>query len=246
MIEIVPAVERVVKSDADETTTSLFHNIQVQKASALVGFLADEGPSLMAELRKTLAEFDFDQSDRIYQHLVFRQRIQRQLEDLCKSLKEGQTITPTYLVSTEFLYQSFRRLMASDNESIFYASGSQFGNFSTIENLIQLELDYSAATHATANQANSTKALLELEKYGSVLSAYFHMHPGRGLNANHPSNTDLATQARLERGNFKTIGGIFSRDGYLRFFADKMPFQIQIAGKGIEHVGQQMFRLTNA
>ncbi len=69
-------------------------------------------------------------------------------------------------------------------------------------------------------------------------------HPSRGINSNNPSSTDFSNQERLEKGNYKTIGGIFSRDGYLRFFSDKLQYKISISGKGVENVSKGVYKLT--
>lgn len=151
---------------------------------------------------------------------------------------------PEFIVGSELLYKAYQKLNSIETESILYAVGNNFGNSYSIVRLIDLKLDKSEIAYASADPAFSSKALIGLEEYGTLLTCYFHAHPGNGISANHPSNTDIANQERYERGKYIAIGGIFSRDGYLRFFSDKLQYTVTISGKGIDHVSKNVYKLT--
>jgi hypothetical protein len=51
-------------------------------------------------------------------------------------------------------------------------------------------------------------------------------------------------QKRLEAGGYNAIGGIFTRDGQIRFFSHKLPFMVEVYGKGVEQIEDTLFRFT--
>ena len=83
-----------------------------------------------------------------------------------------------------------------------------------------------------------------MAQFGYPLHMVCHSHPGRGINANLPSSTDMDHQLRLERGGYKCISCIFSRDGYVRFFSAGFPFAVDIFGEGVKDLGYNTFYLT--
>jgi len=114
-----------------------------------------------------------------------------------------------------------------------------------LSRLIRPELDKSEPGYASVNDISSLHKLEDLDRHGSLLCTYLHMHPGRGSGSTLPSSVDTACQRRLERGGYPVIGGIYSRDAYLRFFSDQNPFDVSISGKGVEHVGKNLlFKLA--
>jgi hypothetical protein len=89
-------------------------------------------------------------------------------------------------------------------------------------------------------------ALAWLDAVGLTLVAHFHTHPGSGPAS--PSATDFAFQERLEGGGHVAIGGIFTTDRYLKFFAgDPNRFSLRIFGN-IEEVNREhhIYRLPVA
>lgn len=214
-------------------------SLRLQKDS-----LSTKIQGLYPQLRQSVSQFEFDQAERIFSELINLNRIGQTIEEITNKLSANISGIPTYLFGSDLLYEAYQKLGSIPTESILYASGNQFANCFAVERLIPLELESSGYGSASANLSFSTNVLIELEKYGSLLCCYFHMHPGRGIQSNHPSSIDLSTQATLETGNYPSIGGIFSRDGYLRFFSDKKPFKIVISGKEIVNVGKNSYKLV--
>lgn len=199
---------------------------------------------LYPQLRQLVSQFEFDQAERIFAELINLNKIGQTIEEISNRLSANMQSIPTYLFGSAILYEAYQKLGSIPTESILYASGNRFANCFAVERLIPLELEFSGYGGASANLSFSSKVLIELEKYGSLLCCYLHMHPGRGSQSNHPSSIDLSTQEKLETGNYPTIGGIFSRDGFLRFFSNKKPFNIVISGKEIENVGKNSYKLV--
>lgn len=198
-----------------------------------------------AKLKEAIINnYDIEHADNIYTRLCDFSHTQLILSEISNEITSSPNEVPEFKVGSEILYKAFNKLNSIKTESILYAVGNNYGNSYSIERLIDLELDQSELGYAKANPSFSSKSLIELEEYGTLLTCYFHAHPGRGVNSNNPSSTDFSNQERLEKGNYKTIGGIFSRDGYLRFFSDKLQYKISISGKGVEHVSKDVYKLT--
>ncbi len=188
--------------------------------------------------------YDIEHADNIYTRLCDFSHTQLVLSEISNEITLSPDEVPEFKVGSETLYKAFNKLNAIKTESILYAVGNNYGNSYSIERLIDLELDQSELGYAKANDKFSSKALIDLEEYGTLLTCYFHAHPGRGINSNNPSDIDYSYQRRLESGNYNTIGAIFSRDAFLRFFSDKLQYKISISGKGVENVSKDVYKLT--
>jgi len=224
---------------------SLFES-KYERISSHNQLLLERSRKLLSEMQRlVLEDFDFEGA----KQLLTRLTDVGEMRQLLMELSSAETVsedTPNFVIASEVLYLAYRKLCKIPTESILYAVGSRYGNVFTVERLVPLKLDKSEIAYASADLAASSKVLIDLELYGSLLTCYFHAHPGRGSGANHPSGIDTNNHARLEKGNYRTVGGIFSRDGYLRFFTDKMPFKITISGKGVDCVGPNLWKLTSA
>lgn len=233
----------VAKKEAD--IVALSPQLSLHQCRCLVDFFSQSAKQLLVELRRSLDAGEFAESDRLFDEIKERLGIRADLEMISASLSTpSSSETPTFLISSTVLHLAFEQLAKIKTESILYASGSRYGNILTVERLIPLKLVSSEFGYAAADLNDSTKVLCELDKTGSVMTAYFHMHPGKGAGSNHPSSIDIDNQTRMELGGFQTIGGIFSRDGFVRFFADKLNYRIHITGKGIKHVGSDLYQIT--
>jgi len=208
-------------------------------------FIKDKSRRDFAKLREALFDnHDIEQADGIYPRICDDIQTQAVMSEVSNELTAPKSDVAEFAVSAELLYEAFKKATALPTESILYASGSSNGNSCSIERLVEPKLDKSEIAYASVDLEDSTKILIELEKYGSLMTCYFHAHPGSGINSNKPSSTDIATQKIYENGNFKTIGGIFSRGGYLRFFSNKLDFRVTISGKGVQYVSKNVYKLT--
>ena len=152
--------------------------------------------------------------------------------------------TPVYAVGSWFLKDCFNYLVQEEVEALHYVTGIQFGNTFTLDKMVTFEMNRQTAVSARGDINSTHKVLIEMEGYGHKLHACFHSHPGQGQAATFPSSIDLDYQARLEKGGYAAIGGIFSRDGYFRAFSLNNPFRINIYGKGVERIDDKLYRLT--
>jgi proteasome lid subunit RPN8/RPN11 len=160
-------------------------------------------------------------------------------QDLCHILGDP---APEYIVSSLFLVQSHRVLASCPDENMLIATGKDFGPVKIIDTQVSVEVSEQSKVFVRADSDSLGKALCSLDDYGHKLLAWFHSHPGTGPASVNPSATDLDTQNRLERGGYPVVGGIFSRDGYIRFFSIKNRFSsIRIYGKLVEKKDETTF-----
>lgn len=165
-------------------------------------------------------------------------------QDLCQILGNS---APEYIVSSLFLVQSHRVLASCPDENMLIATGKDFGPVKIIDTQVSVEVSEQSKVFVRADSDSLGKALCSLDDYGHKLLAWFHSHPGTGPASVNPSATDLDTQNRLERGGYPVVGGIFSRDGYVRFFSIKNRFSsIRIYGKLVEKKDETTFHIKKA
>jgi len=169
--------------------------------------------------------------------------VRRIANDTMHSIEAAES-KPVYTVSSWFLHNCFQYLVQRDVESLHFVTGVQRGGMFTLDKMVTFAMSLQTPVSAKGEIGSTHKALLEMERYGHKLHACFHSHPGKGATATSPSSVDFDFQARLEKGGYPAIGGIFSRDGYFRVFSLDRPFQINVFGKGVERIDDTVYHLT--
>lgn len=164
--------------------------------------------------------------------------------------------TLTFLVGSWFLYDSFHYctqvrksnilglIRWNEPEWMHYATGSICNGIHIVERMVTFSFSQQTPTFVKGNPMETRDVLIRMAEFGYPLHVVCHSHPGRGLDANSPSQTDIDHQVRLERGGYKCISCIYSRDGYVRFFSVAIPFVIKIFGEGVKNLGHNNFYLT--
>lgn len=170
--------------------------------------------------------------------LIDRRRFMRDLTNLT-----GGTAPPLYVVSTLFLEESFRFLVRHPSEDMHYVTGSELGPWRVLERLVDFEKSTRTAVGVSGTPSATHRTLIGLSEKAHRLIAWCHSHPGRGAGATLPSGIDLDHQERLERGGYPTIGLIFSRDGYVRFFSHTTTFRLQVFGAGVRSIDERVYQL---
>ena len=148
-----------------------------------------------------------------------------------------------YVTSSLFLYNCFKYLTSmGENEVMHFVTGIKFGHIRTLDYMQKVTMKHQSPVHVETD-INSVFRVLGMmdEEFGHYLHAYFHSHPG---SFSSPSEIDINYQKRLEAGRYNTIGGIFTRDGQIRFFSHKLPFIVEVYGKGVEQIENTLFQFT--
>ena len=183
--------------------------------------------------------------DRVWGRVKELRELRRAVEALAD--KQEDCLPATYLVSATFLDAARRYLTRSRFEELVYVTGPEDGgHLFALTRLVRFRLSEKSVAHAAPDPISQTEALTQLEKREERLLAVFHSHTGRGAGATSPSSVDLSTQAGLERMGYPTIGAVFSRDGFVRFFSMNRRFRVAASGAGCEPIDKNVFRLGDA
>ena len=163
-----------------------------------------------------------------------------QLREFVGALEEMDPLTSPaahgFVVSRLFVERCLAELTFDCDEYMFYVSGTQEGPRSYLSDIVNFEIKVRSVCGVVGDDDSVFKAMMRLQAAGQPLTAWFHSHPGSGPAASHPSTTDRRQQRNLERLGYHSVGAIFTRDGYVRFFADQMKFEVEIQGNGVVHV----------
>ncbi len=195
---------------------------------------------LTEEIASACKEHSTDKANFFFQQALLLGKIGRILEDSSSVKQEG---IQTHILSSLFLHDCFRFLNKGREESMHFVTGPQVGNVSILDRIIDLPLKMQTFVFAKAEDVAVRKTLIYLSKCEHRLQGCFHIHPGMGIGSTMPSGVDLRLQGTLDRGGYKAIGAIFSRDGYIRFYSG-FDFEMQIYGKGVEKIDGKIYRIT--
>ena len=169
-----------------------------------------------------------------------------------KIFKKNEYEMPTaeikYIVSSRLITDCFYMLDTdSINESIIDISGFQINKVTIfMERIEKIDIDYKNPFYAKSDLISTYKTLMKIEHFGGILAGVFHIHPGNGPNSITPSLTDVNDQAKRENVGYLSIGCIFSRDGWLRFFSKNIKFSINLYGNGVLKYENDLFKITRA
>jgi hypothetical protein len=148
-----------------------------------------------------------------------------------------------FVVNSLFLHDCFRELTRTEDEGLHAVSGSVVGRLRTLDRMVPLRLSRQSVAGASADDRSLADQLIKLNEFGLLVLAYFHSHPGQGADATTPSGTDRRTQEAMEEAGAEIVGAIFSRDGYVRFYANRFQPKVKVVGKRIEEVMPNVFHL---
>ena len=150
---------------------------------------------------------------------------------------------PIFVINSMMLQECFDRATETEDENIVLVTGSRIGRLRCLERVVPVSLQAQSAVGAVTDASSLAEGYVGLYEYGLMPAACFHSHPGYGIEATHPSGTDMETQTLFERSGGTILGGIFSRDGYIRFYAKGDEPNVQVVGKKVEEVKKNLYRL---
>lgn len=145
-----------------------------------------------------------------------------------------------YKVGTLFLQECFSYLMESEDEVMHLVSGIRLSKRCyTLDRIEKVQFAASAVS-AKADTRGLFVKLNEIdEKFGHTLLAVFHSHISKEASGTTPSGIDRKLQTVLEKSGYKAIQAVFSRDGFVRFFSNSLPFEIELFGKGMQKLEEK-------
>jgi len=150
---------------------------------------------------------------------------------------------PVFVINSLMLFRSFKLLTETANENLHAVTGSVTGRIRSLEQIIPLHLSVQNIGGAAAENQSLAEEFLNLYQFGLRPLGYFHSHPGCGISATKPSGTDKQTQLDMEQSGSEIIGAIFSRDGFIRFYANSNQPNVRVFGKRVKRIKKNVYKL---
>jgi hypothetical protein len=157
-----------------------------------------------------------------------------------------------YQISSLFLRDCWEYLKSDpgQNERLHLVTGTITTEGTRVLSRIEkVRYEKQGSAYVSADKIDTQQRILSLaEDYGHLLLAVFHSHMTRGMLATTPSSIDQAFLERMAQIGCHCLGGIFSLDGYTRFFMREGHFEIEVYGKGIikveENSAYKIFKIV--
>ena len=203
----------------------------------------NEGKKVSEEIFKSVFDLNPDRTQIFLEKLKHLSDIYHLTENIISQTQDNENDNNKliFAIGTKFLYECYKYLTSMGKNEVFhYVTGMRLGNVLTLDNMQKVELKEQSYCGAVTEEQSTAEAIINIDKFGHHLHATFHSHPA-GMTG--PSSTDLADLRELIRGGYKIIGGIFTMDGFLRFYS-LIPFELIIYGKGVEKINENFYKLT--
>ena len=182
------------------------------------------------------------------------------LDNAISEIKKNKIKTPQkstgtcYQVSSLFLNDCYQYLKADPrrNERIHLVTGTITAEGTKVlSRMEKLKYGQQSPTYVAADKTDSHQKIITLtENFGHHVLAVFHSHTSRGASSTMPSAIDHNFLQRMARIGCHCLGGIFSLDGYVRFFKEDERFDIDVYGKGAEkiadHFHHKIFKISGS
>ncbi len=159
-------------------------------------------------------------------------------------LPKDRPSSNVFVFSSMLLHDSFDSATELPQEGMHFVVGYEYDNLLIATRIIPFAYAHRSLAAARGDHQATHHSFIETHEFGHSLLALIHSHPGTGTFSNHPSGEDMQTQRNWELTT-KMISGIWSRDGYLRFFSDTFPFSIVVVGSQIEQLEPHLWRLRH-
>lgn len=169
--------------------------------------------------------------------------LQQQIIQIPATPGTTSTNVPTYFAGSLFLDECYHYLLQGEPEWMHAVTGVQLDSDYTLDRMVLVEPAVQSTVRVTAKPDAVFSAMDKLMQFGHALHAVFHSHRMHGIQQ--PSAVDRTLQERLKRGGYRAIQCIFSEDGYMTFFGDERPFAVQILGKGVEKIDENIYRFVD-
>lgn len=211
------------------------------------GFLSEKLQATLDELRRQAWQTDgTDMPDSTYDTLKRLRQLRSALATLMSKDEVVDARTSTYLIGAAFLREAFAALTKTADEDLVYATGPEDGKrLFALTRLVTFDLAQRSLAHAAPEHSSQLAALSQLDRNKERLLATLHSHPGRGAGSTAPSSVDLSTQRGLEKNGYPSIGAIFARDGYVRFYSVNRLFRVAVSGAGVRQVDDKLFQVED-
>lgn len=143
-----------------------------------------------------------------------------------------------FQASTLFLIDCWQQLTPDQNEQMRLITGPITPDgVRVLSRILQVQYAEQSSVYVKADPQETHKQLVSLtERDGHELLAMVHSHIMKGASSTKPSCVDIEHQERFVKIGCDAIGGIFSLDGYVRFFSTCSEISVLVYGNGAELV----------
>lgn len=149
-----------------------------------------------------------------------------------------------FVLSSRLLAESYRLCTESEDEGLHLIEGITLDGYHVATRIVLLPYSHRSLFAAEMERESLQRAVVESHEWQHELALIVHSQPGHGADATIPSGVDEETQRRWERCGFRTLSGVWSRSGHIRFVSEELPFEVQIVGANVERLDATLFRLT--
>jgi proteasome lid subunit RPN8/RPN11 len=182
------------------------------------------------------------------------------LDNAISEIKKNKIKTPPkstgfcYQVSSLFLSDCYQYLKEDPrrNERIHLVTGTITADGTKVlSRMEKLKYGQQSPVYVAADKTDSHQKIIRLaENFGHHVLAVFHSHTSKGASSTMPSAIDNNFLQRMAKIGCHCLGGIFSLDGYVRFFKESERFDIDVYGKGTEkiadHFHHKIFKISES
>jgi hypothetical protein len=215
------------------------------------------GVALLSEVSDDLKRGESSQLEYYWQRLPFLFNVVELANEASRLYRQNKPpasqevvpAVPEFIIGSFFLSKCASYLTSNPHghERLHLVTGIRVSEGSrTLDHMVKVPLASESAIGALADQHALQKTLIEMDEWGHHLYGLFHSHPGTGVSATTPSQTDWKTHERYDRGGYPLVSAIFVKDGFVRFFGHQ-PFTISVYGKGVEKIdeSQHVYKINN-
>jgi hypothetical protein len=160
-----------------------------------------------------------------------------------KTNRPRRRLGTSYQISSMFVGDCYHYLKADprQNERIHLVTGTITAEGTKVlSRMEKLKYDRQSPAYVAADETDSHKKIMSLtEDFGHYVLAVFHSHTSTGVSSTKPSSIDYKFMRRMAQIGCNCLGGIFSLDGYVRFFKENQRFDIDVYGKGTEKIADK-------
>ncbi len=169
-------------------------------------------------------------------------RVQRERWLLEKLHKHKPSPQLNVVLSSVMLARSFDVCTEQPEEGMHFIAGFDFDGLRFGTHIVPFPYSERSVVGASGDHLATQRICAEIHEAGHTIVALMHAHPGSGQHANHPSSVDFKTQ-RLWEQTSRLVGGIWARDGFLRWYSVNVDFEVEIVGNNMEKIDARQFKL---
>jgi len=218
-------------------------SLSLEKMSRKVlarALLEEEVGKVEKKIQNVVLEKNFDQ-DKPLEHLMSLAKTWKAMKLLTSG--EEDKLPEIFIMDVLFLKECYQSLFPGKDEEEVFLTGVKIGKINVLTRKIEIETE-SSGKKVQDIPESSSRELREIDKQGMPFLGVFHSHP-KGFSPR-PSNQDLDQFETYEDHGFRALGGIFTKNGSIRFFTNNLVFEVLVAGTGVKKKGRKLYKIENS